>query len=429
MTPQHTYAILTKYASLKIFHEVMDSFSPLDYENAGIYTGALLDAYMDYKSIWKHIQITNQEFKPGTTDLVKSEPCRELLEYTEECAPALKPAIQDTASTYTSDEYPESSENPQDLQQKKDTFRPNILHYEPYSALIVGLGKARRGCRLEMTKIVREVDAVTADLSIVLQPDRIGIYLAPSIFRQSLPIKKAVQRSTPQATPAPNPTSEQLPSIYSAGDAEKTFDELKASISKHASRSKEFQLSRYLGDDLLKLGSVFFNSLDILEETWMPQSITIYFNDNSLLGNKTVYNNGREILNGDENDLEAGTVNLVAHEKVNCVNIKRHAHSLNMGGDIYIDSVVILSIVPGQHGPNINHRSIVALNLAGEVAHVREEKSPAEGWNLRGFYGSYSPGARLQQLGLVWGRAHRKEGREKKVICMQLLRKSYLGEI
>lgn len=112
---------------------------------------------MDYKSIWKHIQITNQEFKPGTTDLVKSEPCRELLEYTEECAPALKPAIQDTASTYTSDEYPESSENPQDLQQKKDTFRPNILHYEPYSALIVGLGKARRGCRLEMTKIVREV--------------------------------------------------------------------------------------------------------------------------------------------------------------------------------------------------------------------------------------------------------------------------------
>lgn len=29
MTPQHTYAILTKYASLKIFHEVMDSFSPL----------------------------------------------------------------------------------------------------------------------------------------------------------------------------------------------------------------------------------------------------------------------------------------------------------------------------------------------------------------------------------------------------------------
>lgn len=39
-----------------------------DYENAGIYTAALLDAYMDYKSIWKQVQTMNWEFENGTYD-------------------------------------------------------------------------------------------------------------------------------------------------------------------------------------------------------------------------------------------------------------------------------------------------------------------------------------------------------------------------
>ncbi|KAJ7258577.1 hypothetical protein C8J57DRAFT_1073542 [Mycena rebaudengoi] len=39
-----THAILTKYTSLK------------NYENAGVYSSALLDAYMDYKVMWRNIQ-------------------------------------------------------------------------------------------------------------------------------------------------------------------------------------------------------------------------------------------------------------------------------------------------------------------------------------------------------------------------------------
>lgn len=30
--------------------------TPLDYENAGVYTNSLLDAYTEYKEIWKNIQ-------------------------------------------------------------------------------------------------------------------------------------------------------------------------------------------------------------------------------------------------------------------------------------------------------------------------------------------------------------------------------------
>ncbi|THV02561.1 hypothetical protein K435DRAFT_653223 [Dendrothele bispora CBS 962.96] len=54
--PLRTNAILTKYTSLKSFYEGSLKGSPLDYENAGVYSSALLDAYMDYKVMWRNIQ-------------------------------------------------------------------------------------------------------------------------------------------------------------------------------------------------------------------------------------------------------------------------------------------------------------------------------------------------------------------------------------
>lgn len=39
-------AILTKYTGLRSYYEQSLKGSPLDYENAGVYASALLDAYM-----------------------------------------------------------------------------------------------------------------------------------------------------------------------------------------------------------------------------------------------------------------------------------------------------------------------------------------------------------------------------------------------
>lgn len=136
----------------------------------------------------------------------------------------------------------------------------------------------------------------------------------------------------------------------------------------------------------------------------MPKSITIYSDDYHLFGIKTIYNDGREILNGDDKGLQPTTVDLVAHEKIDGVKIESHS-SLGMNSIAYIDSVTISSTVPGQPGPTINERTITPSKQSGSYVHSRDEKSPAEGWNLRGFYGSYSPGAGIQQLGLVWGKS------------------------
>lgn len=54
--PQRTYAILTKYDSLRNFPARKPSACiPLQYENAQIYTSALMDSFMSYKALYKRI--------------------------------------------------------------------------------------------------------------------------------------------------------------------------------------------------------------------------------------------------------------------------------------------------------------------------------------------------------------------------------------
>ncbi|KAK7454066.1 hypothetical protein VKT23_011579 [Stygiomarasmius scandens] len=69
---------------------------------------------------------------------------------------------------------------------------PNDL--VPYKANIFGLEKARRDCRLELVKIVREISAVAEDPSIASDPCRTWQYLSPSLFRMLLPIVKNLDK-------------------------------------------------------------------------------------------------------------------------------------------------------------------------------------------------------------------------------------------
>lgn len=52
--PQRTYAILTKYDALRSFVAAKPaSYTPLQYEDAQIYTNTLLDSFMSYQSLYK----------------------------------------------------------------------------------------------------------------------------------------------------------------------------------------------------------------------------------------------------------------------------------------------------------------------------------------------------------------------------------------
>ncbi|KAJ7700955.1 hypothetical protein B0H16DRAFT_1332585 [Mycena metata] len=159
--PMRTNAILTKYTALKSFHEKTLKGSPLDYENAGVYSSALLDAYMDFKVMWRNIQMDTQ-------------------------ALSLIATPSDETNENEVDARPKQAVEVRPHEPVEVPLPPNAL--TPYPANIFGLDKARRDCRFEMIKIVKEVDAVAQDPKVAIDPSRTWQYLSPAIFRLLLPV-------------------------------------------------------------------------------------------------------------------------------------------------------------------------------------------------------------------------------------------------
>lgn len=75
-TPIRTHATLTKYTSLKSFYtkknEGKPNKAPLSYDNAGVYTSIMQDAFLDYKNIYKDIRFLEADVDSKTKRLEKS---------------------------------------------------------------------------------------------------------------------------------------------------------------------------------------------------------------------------------------------------------------------------------------------------------------------------------------------------------------------
>lgn len=80
MTPQRTYAILTKYTAIESFQRQIERYSILDYENASIYTNMLMDHFMEYKMMWKQLSQAAYELQRGTAKIDHSEATDQLLD-------------------------------------------------------------------------------------------------------------------------------------------------------------------------------------------------------------------------------------------------------------------------------------------------------------------------------------------------------------
>ncbi|KAJ5651586.1 uncharacterized protein N7484_005309, partial [Penicillium longicatenatum] len=113
-----THAILTKYSALQSYQLLLNKGSPLDYKNIGIYINALLESYLDYKG--KSILTVSITTKDTTTEIksIKEEFKQDLFSH-----------IPDT----------------------------------PYNSSLVRLVKAKRDCRLQMIRIVKEVFTLLID--------------------------------------------------------------------------------------------------------------------------------------------------------------------------------------------------------------------------------------------------------------------------
>ncbi|OQE13686.1 hypothetical protein PENFLA_c044G03126 [Penicillium flavigenum] len=172
--PQRTHAILTKYSALRSYQVLTNKGSPLDYENSGVYTNALLESYMEYKAIAKDIQKMAQGVSDGVKTLVE-------LPAAEEATKEIKSLKEDYVALTNAGR----AGDPKAVKVTTEDFAH--IPAEAYKPNLFSLEKARLHCRLQMVRIVKEVDAVAEDPHVAVDPYRVGQFLNPLIFRQLLP--------------------------------------------------------------------------------------------------------------------------------------------------------------------------------------------------------------------------------------------------
>ncbi|KAK4169843.1 hypothetical protein QBC43DRAFT_283408 [Cladorrhinum sp. PSN259] len=338
VTPQRTYAILTKYTALADFQMKKDDFSPLDYESAGIYTSALLDHYMDYKAMWKEISHATYELKGNRATIEIARPGEETyalariepLPATQVDAKA-KLAIQDSSDlgilriTDVAQQQAKAQElvvketncihHHHDNNTNANSTPVKAFQFPVFSPTFAGLIHARKVCRFEMAKIVNEVDLVAKNPKLATDTTRDAYFLNPLVFEQLLPIVRSVSPDAaklrvkdPNAAillgyvpPIEEPDA--LPPVYELdGPLEKHDRRLQNSISKCAWKAQDYTMRGCAGlhgekgvqnSAPVHSTAVLVNDLETLDATFRITKISVWSTDNQTVrGIRLEYSKG-----------------------------------------------------------------------------------------------------------------------------------------
>lgn len=294
--PQRTYAILTKYDALRSFvARKPASYSPLQHENAQMYTSTLFDSFVSYKSLYKRLgeQIFGVQNK--TLEVVQWNSSEQT-----------QVATTSTAVT------PMGNKN-------KDTgLYPYVEMDKKFEASVKGLSDARTAIRRQMARIVNEVDAIERDPKLATDEDHPEPYQPPVAFEARIPTVEVPERLRVKNNPlsgrriaAKQLTEDEqkkqlaeeekqaagIKEVYTADDNLEA-DEKASFDSLHA-------INPCLGIDLQVSSAVgeaskgeLFNNLDFLKPEWHIRSIRTEMSDGALAYLAISYSNGLLVERG-----------------------------------------------------------------------------------------------------------------------------------
>ena len=312
--PQRTYAILTKYDSLRSFVSRRPaSYTPLQYENAQIYTNVLMDAFMSYKSSYKRLGDQVYSIQSKTLEI---EPW----------------ASTDDENAYSTDSKTSSQANTAIGQATASGDQVALLAAKKHAAAITaaldttrfeaslrGLSDARKYIRRQMVYIVNEVDLIEKDPKIATDEDHEEPFQSPLLFETRLPSLKIPDALKPKSDPlggrrimAKTQTEEDMrqeqieqdkldndsPGLYQV-DQDLSTDE---TSSLDAVRKKVPMIGKHL--QVSKAApkadkGAFFNTLEFLYPEWQVESITIGIMKIGCVGSvEVVYENGLILRKG-----------------------------------------------------------------------------------------------------------------------------------
>ncbi|CAG7557898.1 unnamed protein product [Fusarium equiseti] len=409
--PQRTYAVLTKYTSLRSFHEATSLGSPLDYENAGIYTNSLLDAYMDYKYIWSQIQERISAVDKGLMKIQKLEEQDGLASYRD----AFVQSYQERMEAFHKAEK-DAKENPRRYRDivLQPPMPPNGLR--AYSADLYGLDHAKRDCRFEMIKIVREVKAVSLDPQIATDPTRIWQYVAPSIFRRLVPADKPIDKKDPRTKAAiQQDLSRRIEGVAQDYQEESMLREsffqsgpLRCDYEKRVNLryghlAEHWRVDTINGQSVTLPSFEQFNDLEVLDKSYIVTNITVWHDNKRLVGIQLLYQNGQALFHGvKDSSYQLSSFNIESGRKgnpdsVNMIWLEAHADE---NGKAWVDT---LRVVTTSDLLIVEPADRLKYNTSFELKATKPKSNGV--WDLKGFYGSFDPSEKaFAQLSPIWGR-------------------------
>ncbi|PWN43857.1 hypothetical protein IE81DRAFT_346244 [Ceraceosorus guamensis] len=146
--PQRTHAILTRYENLRSYVAMRPkTVSKIGYENAAVYTGTLMDCYLEYKTLYKRIGTAILDVQAGRKRFKEPK--------SQENAPALSKAVE-------------------------------LLNLQPFVDSLEGLEEAKTQMRAQMGAIVKEVDLITRDPAAATK-ERPPSFVGPASFAALIP--------------------------------------------------------------------------------------------------------------------------------------------------------------------------------------------------------------------------------------------------
>jgi hypothetical protein len=259
--PQRTYAILTKYDSLRSFVAAKPAaYTALQYENAQIYTSTLLDSFVSYKSLYKRLgeQIFGVQGK--------------LLEITP-----WSDEEQKKVPTYS------SAVNRMGAKDKDTGLYPFQESDSNFEASIKGLSDARTAVRRQMARIVNEVDLMERDPKLATDEDHVEPYQHPVAFEARLPKIEIPEKLRIKGNPLSG----------------KKFETKQLNEEEEKALAKEEESFRksYPAGDASSAGQPFDN-LDFVKSDWEVEGIRTEMANGALVYLAVKYKNGLLVEKG-----------------------------------------------------------------------------------------------------------------------------------
>lgn len=258
-----------------------ESYTKLQYENAQIYTNAMMDSYMSYKSLYTRL---------GSDIFDVQQKTKNILPWAEDATlnDGDEAATDGSSTAHSTTKFP---------------------------ATISGLAQAKKAIRLQMALIVNEVDAIEKNPIEATKPDHAEPFQDPTTFSQRLPDVKSPEKpstSMPlsgKRIVAKTQTENEHASEQENEETQGTLIDDQSALTQEEQKSLDtFSTERPFLAKHLKLtpplGSTSkgdaFNNLEFLQPHWKMTKLAIEIKDGALQPIAVHYDNGLILCRGKE---------------------------------------------------------------------------------------------------------------------------------